>query len=159
MTDLYDRFLGKFISCFSWFLSFDCYDKITWLSFFFLIHQLFQKDELKYWVIVSFMNDRIYSLAIINFLFVNIYKQMSFFYHFFFGNIQEGERLEITDRVRIRLIFVSFTLIIFYLSKDELSFIFYVSTIITAWCIIWLTCFVSLRFVNTISKFLSIFSI
>ena len=35
--------------------------------------------------------------------------------------------------------FISFALIIFYLSKDEITFILYVTIIITLWSIIWLT--------------------
>ena len=115
------------------------YEILSFLLFLRLIITASYMEEGAYWIFISLIEDKI-SLAILsNFTILLIYKIMNVLFIFFFERILEGERLEITDRVRIRLIFVSFTLIIFYLSKDEFTFIIYVSTVIILWCIIWIT--------------------
>lgn len=115
------------------------YELISLFSFVYIGFKSSQIDEGSYWIFISMIEDKISLSILTNFLVLCIYKTMYFLFTVFFERILEGERIEIIDRVRIRLIFISFALIIFYLSKDEITFILYVTIIITLWSIIWLT--------------------
>lgn len=115
------------------------YEIVSFVLFISLTVLAFKTNEGPYWIFISVVEDKFSLAIVINFIGICLYKTLMFWFTIFFERILEMERIELSDRIRIRLIFISFTLIIFYLSKDEITFIIYVTTVITLWSIIWLT--------------------